>query len=993
MPEAAAPPALPFEAFLTALGSLGFDTGVERRARLHRVLEHMPANVAPHRLKTVLCPIFASDETQQESFYRIFDRFFCEVANREATIETVLAPVRSSARAPIRFWLVVAANVVWIMILAYTGYRYIPHGGKVPSKSGGQTGGGGEVQFIFPRGSDYALRSAVPPVALHVPLPTVLLRLLPYMLLLALVLYQTLSWIRQQLLLARPPQRDPPATWPDQVACEAGSIYTRLQVAPAARRFRARESVPSEAVDVPKTIRRTIGSLGFVRIAFGLASRRPEHLVLIERQSGTDHLAALSFELVKALRKNGVLLDAYFYDGDAQVCYTPGDNRGLYLDDLYSSNHDRRLIVFGDPRSFSNPYTEAPSTTIAMLRSFRACAVLSPATESRRPASRGGGAPWAAFLPASLEGLCSLSLLWTGARGAAIAAEATPLPPMPPWDELRWREKLSEYVENLRRQVGPDLFRWLCGCALHPQMHWELTLALGESALGRNPTENEIVKLCRLRWFRSEPMPGELRDVLVRQLDRRSERRMRAVVIGFLRKYPAPRGTFAETMQKSAVAAQILALPPRDETRVQENREWTRVLADKEPGWIARHLPRVLRRLMFEVGVPALGLSGAVRPVFAAVSFVLVIAGLWGFGQIPPVRDWPQYRIVLRGKTLPQSTQKCTAHPPPFRTSSGWVGSGSQYFTENDFQCAIEAFTNAIQMDPKAAEAYVGRAASTMRREPRGRPAQARQDLETAIRLAPKLSRAYYWLGGFLIGEPNADHPQALAAARTAAALDVGDSYPHNLLLYLYEDMKEYAAAHREFEEAIRLDPTWALPYNNDGAVYNRENNIEMAMKRYQRAIELDPHFVLARVNLANQLEKRGKLKEAIEECSKALDLAPEARQARMRRAYFYRSLKDYQSAWADSNYVVQHSPDADAYIDRGNSACDLQRFEDGISDYSRALTMRPKYPSAYFDRGLAYRQTSQYQKALADFEQVLALPGSEDLKKRAREEIENIKK
>jgi tetratricopeptide (TPR) repeat protein len=984
---------MPFEAFLSALALLGFDVGVERRARLQRILDHLGPDSAPQRLKTLLCPIFASNDAQQDTFYRLFDQLFPELAQPADAPPPPLPPARLTVRRHTRLWLVVAANVIWLGILTFTGYRAVLNHSAVPAaqqKSAGDSSGGIAEEPVFGRGPDLAPRSAVPPKAVSVPLPTVLLRLVPYAIVLGLILYQLLAWVRRQILLARPPQRKPPSTWQDHPDRDAPRVYQRSDVAGPARRLRTREPVPSETIDIPETIRRTIRALGFVRFAFGAGSRYPEHLVLIERQSAADHLAELNFQLINGLRKEAVLLDTYFYEGDAQVCYAEGDNRRHYLDDLHTSNRDRRLIIFGDPRSFSNPYAYEPSKPSAILRDFRMSAILYPPSSDRRPIRRGGDTGWTTSLPTGLEGVRTLSLLWTGAMGAGAPPDPPPLIGLPVWDELRWREKLPEYVAALRAQLGPEKFRWLSACALHSQLHWDLTLTLGAAVLRRNPTEDEMLSLYGLPWFRSEPMPSELRQCLVSQLGWRTERRLRAVVVDFLKKHPAPRGSFAETLQKSAIAAQLLALQPSEEVRVSQSREWTRLLAEKEPGRFARRLPRWFRRAVFELGVPAFGLSGGVRPALAFASVLLVAAGLWSTGQIPPVRDWLQYRTIVFGGKRPSTT--CSTHPPPYRTSTGWVKSGRAYFDDNEFTCAIEAFTNAIQMNGQEAEAFAGRAGAILRSEPNAKPAAAKKDLDAAIRLDPKLSRAYYWLGDLLERPPNADIPQALAAGQKAAALAPADPYPHNLLGVVYTDLKQYDASHREFAEAIRLDPDWPLPYVGDGVTFERENKIDQAVSRNRRALELDPNFTVAHTNLAVYLHRTGKTREAIAECSKAIELDPGARKAHLLRGSYYSELGDHQSAWADADYVVRHSPEADAYVDRGAYSVRMGNFAAAVDDFSKAMGLLPDFELAYFDRAYAYQALGDNTKAIADFEKVIQLNGPEERKKTARERINALR-
>ncbi len=117
---------LPFEALLSVLESRGFRVGIEQRARLHQLLGDSGFRYAPERLKTMLCPIFASDDGQQEEFYQIFDEFFPNLAKGETISTSTLVSLPPKQRNRKRFWLIVAVNILWLGILAYTGWRIGP---------------------------------------------------------------------------------------------------------------------------------------------------------------------------------------------------------------------------------------------------------------------------------------------------------------------------------------------------------------------------------------------------------------------------------------------------------------------------------------------------------------------------------------------------------------------------------------------------------------------------------------------------------------------------------------------------------------------------------------------------------------------------------------------------------------------------------------------------------------------------------------------------
>src|SRR5947209_9951272 len=67
---------LAFGDFLDYLRRQGFTIGVADVLRLQQLLNKMSGDCAPADLKTLLCPILATNKSQQEQFYAAFDAYF-----------------------------------------------------------------------------------------------------------------------------------------------------------------------------------------------------------------------------------------------------------------------------------------------------------------------------------------------------------------------------------------------------------------------------------------------------------------------------------------------------------------------------------------------------------------------------------------------------------------------------------------------------------------------------------------------------------------------------------------------------------------------------------------------------------------------------------------------------------------------------------------------------------------------------------------------------
>jgi tetratricopeptide (TPR) repeat protein len=64
----------------------------------------------------------------------------------------------------------------------------------------------------------------------------------------------------------------------------------------------------------------------------------------------------------------------------------------------------------------------------------------------------------------------------------------------------------------------------------------------------------------------------------------------------------------------------------------------------------------------------------------------------------------------------------------------------------------------------------------------------------------------------------------------------------------------------------------------------------------------------------------------------------------------------------------------AQAYYNRGNAYSDLNQLEKAIEDYDRALEIDPKLAQAYNNRGNAYSKLNQLEKAIEDYDRALEI-------------------
>ncbi|MGD2096691.1 MAG: tetratricopeptide repeat protein [Desulfobacterales bacterium] len=81
------------------------------------------------------------------------------------------------------------------------------------------------------------------------------------------------------------------------------------------------------------------------------------------------------------------------------------------------------------------------------------------------------------------------------------------------------------------------------------------------------------------------------------------------------------------------------------------------------------------------------------------------------------------------------------------------------------------------------------------------------------------------------------------------------------------------------------------------------------------------------------------------------------------------------EEALESFNRAIRIDPTkADGYLGRANALNTLKRYEEALPDYNKALEIDPTLANAYVNRGSAYSHLGQYEKAIADYEKGLEL-------------------
>ncbi len=180
---------------------------------------------------------------------------------------------------------------------------------------------------------------------------------------------------------------------------------------------------------------------------------------------------------------------------------------------------------------------------------------------------------------------------------------------------------------------------------------------------------------------------------------------------------------------------------------------------------------------------------------------------------------------------------------------------------------------------------------------------------------------------------------------------------------------EDWQGALKIHDDILGIEPT-GLRYANKGALLYRMNRLKEALDCYNKAISLDPTLVKIKQDiehLESQLEEEQlsvHLSESQMVKSVAQEMTPEERNERIEQLkqerQKYLDVKDWDKALQLHDEIIRLEPTALRYVNRGSMLYRMQRIEDAIESYRKALELDPNLGRAKTDLERMEKELSQ---------------------------------
>src|ERR1700720_3080951 len=165
-----------------------------------------------------------------------------------------------------------------------------------------------------------------------------------------------------------------------------------------------------------------------------------------------------------------------------------------------------------------------------------------------------------------------------------------------------------------------------------------------------------------------------------------------------------------------------------------------------------------------------------------------------------------------------------------------------------------------------------------------------------------------------------------------------------------------------------------AFRNNTLGVAYMNQQKFAEAQKYFEKALGADSKFAIARLNLGISLISQQKLEQARVALAEATRLLPNDPYAWYNLGLVYKDTGENEKGIDAFRHVTQLSPEADAHYFLGYLYTQLQRYDEAIAEFQKAIAAFPYHASAEFGIARAYQRKGDTEAArqhLARFQKI----------------------
>jgi len=303
------------------------------------------------------------------------------------------------------------------------------------------------------------------------------------------------------------------------------------------------------------------------------------------------------------------------------------------------------------------------------------------------------------------------------------------------------------------------------------------------------------------------------------------------------------------------------------------------------------------------------------------------------------------------------------------QTARQYFRAGEDFTKGNNYKDAIDQFTKAIEMDPDYEKAYISRAQAY---SITGEHQKAAEDYDRALVFDEKEEELYYFSGKEW--HLHGNNQFALAKLNTALSMKKNFDEVYQVRQAVYMDMGEYEKALEDCLMYLKFNDD-EQAYFNLARVYEKLGMDPEAEEAYKRSLQKNRRVVETHFAYAQLLFRMEKYDEAGIEVVQVLQLDPRHLEGILLQSQILAAQGSFLKASDQLSMAsVEHPDEPRIYLYRGDINTQLNQPAYAIIDYSKAIELDPENAVLYYKRAGAYEAIRDYEKALLDYDKLLAM-------------------
>ena len=294
---------------------------------------------------------------------------------------------------------------------------------------------------------------------------------------------------------------------------------------------------------------------------------------------------------------------------------------------------------------------------------------------------------------------------------------------------------------------------------------------------------------------------------------------------------------------------------------------------------------------------------------------------------------------------------------------------GTIFLAEGKGLEAVGEFRVVVQERPNDAKGYVGLARGHLLNK---EEALALDNLKKAVSINPRYKEALDLILNFYIRDKFYD--DAIGLVKEIVGKD-----PENLLaisrlgdLYLIKgDIEGAGNTFRQLQEKAPENPEGFIKM---GLVYGKKKDYAAAERELERALALQPENINILTKIVELQMFFKKPDAALKKCRDQIKKAPSAEPGiRMLMSGIYSAQKKYTEAEDQIKKVLELKPDSiTPYVGLGNLYYEQDRIDDGIEEFKSALKRKSDAVRLKFMIATLYEKKKDYDAALKWYEKIV---------------------